>query len=94
MTCEEGSFIGFFSCRCCIQDFIISLRIPHEFTEREGKEPTCTEAGHTAYLECTVCGERSGYEELPATEHRYENGACIYCGLPEPALAAADDRRR
>ena len=94
MTCEEGPFNGFFSCRCCKQDFIISLRIPHEFTEREGKEPTCTEAGHTAYLECTVCGERSGYEELPATEHRYENGACIYCGLPEPALAAADDRRR
>lgn len=63
----------------------------HNFSiQKEAVAPTCAVAGHTAYTEC-ACGEKQGYEVIPATgEHNYTatcvNGhsICEACGTAEP----------
>ena len=61
--------------RCASCDFAESKRldtVDHSwFDYHEGKEPTCTEGGWTAYEICSVCGF-SSKQELPALEHNME----------------------
>ena len=44
---------------------------------------TCTGEG-TRCLYCENCGELLRTEAVSPTGHLYEDGACIYCGEPEP----------
>jgi hypothetical protein len=49
-----------------------------------GKEPDCTNEGHTAYERCQICGEiLEGNEALPALGHSYADGVCKHCGEPD-----------
>lgn len=41
----------------------------HDMQTVEEQPATCTEAGYTAYQECTICGEAAGKEEIPALDH-------------------------
>ena len=51
----------------------------HTMVDVEGKAPTCTEEGHTAYTACE-CGHTEGYEVLPAGHVIGEDGVCTGCG--------------
>ena len=44
----------------------------HVWESRSAKAATCTESGHSAYEECTVCGSRRGYVEEAAKGHKEE----------------------
>ena len=41
----------------------------HEFTFVEAKEPTCTEIGWSEHIECSLCGYKYMYQEIPALGH-------------------------
>ena len=56
----------------------------HAWTNVEALDPTCTEAGHTAYKACE-CGEKEGYEEVAATGHTYVEDVCSACGAAAPS---------
>ena len=51
----------------------------HTLVDVEGKAPTCTEEGYTAYKEC-ACGHIEGKEVLPAAHVAGEDGICTGCG--------------
>ena len=64
------------------------------------QEPTCTEAGHTAWWKCADCGEAlTGAQEIPALKHCYANGICLRCGetdqqqSPDGVLRISGDTR-
>lgn len=46
--------------------------------------PTCTKGGFTTYT-CTLCGDSYTGNEVSATGHAYQNGACISCGATKPS---------
>lgn len=55
----------------------------HSFGEWEEKKPaTCYEAGEKERT--CECGEKEN-EIIPKLEHKYENGACIYCSKKKPS---------
>lgn len=59
----------------------------HAWEDHEALEATCTAAGHTAYQQCSRCGEKHNYSEIPATHHVSGNlctvcGKYGYCGTP------------
>ena len=46
-----------------------------------GKAATCTEAGLTDGVICSVCDHViTEQEEIPATGHNYVDGSCVHCG--------------
>ncbi len=46
---------------------------------------TCTEAGKTAGLKCTVCGKvLAAQEEVKALGHKYVDGVCSVCEAKDP----------
>lgn len=51
-------------------------KVPHDYQEIEAADPTCTAAGHTAGIVCTVCGDipegSSASETLPALGHIWQ----------------------
>lgn len=54
-----------------------------------GKAATCTEAGLTDGVKCSVCGETLvAQEEIPALGHRYKDGKCTVCGEADPDYEA------
>ena len=72
----------------------VDLCAGHILTKTEAKEPTCTEAGNSAYWTCSLCGkyfsDENGTTEIekdswviPATGHDFHDGICIVCGSPE-----------
>ena len=55
-----------------------------------GKAATCTEAGTSDGVKCSVCGEvLSAQQTLPALGHSYQGGACVRCGAADPAVTPA-----
>lgn len=50
------------------------------------RDATCTEAGFTGDMVCSICGYvvAKGVA-TPATGHSYQNGVCTVCGAEEPA---------
>lgn len=51
----------------------------HTPVEVPAKEATCTEAGHAAGKQCSVCGTIiSGMEEIPATGHDWNEPTVVY----------------
>lgn len=67
----------------------------HDWEEVPAKAPTCTEAGHGAYWECTDChmmvdnngNALTAVPVIPATGHSYQNGVCTVCGAREDVPA-------
>ena len=57
------------TCRYC--GHIIESALGHDYKTIEAKEPTCTEYGYYNYLECSRCGDKVGYTEIPALNHSY-----------------------
>lgn len=54
----------------------------HALVHHDAQAPTCTESGWKEYVTCEGCAYTT-FEEIPATGHAYEGGACIYCGERE-----------
>ncbi len=52
----------------------------HTITAYAAKEATCTEAGYSAYEECSACDYKTEREEYEPTGHFYEYTACRFCG--------------
>ena len=52
---------------------VVELDVPcaHNWVEKEGKDATCTEAGYTAYQECSICGEIKGQEVIEELGHKW-----------------------
>lgn len=65
-------------------------KLPHDPKNVVAVPASCTEAGHTAGVKCSVCDEvLEGLEEVPALGHNfYDDGCeklCLGCGLIEGA---------
>ncbi len=45
--------------------------------------PTCQDNGYTTHT-CSVCGDSYEDEETDTVEHNYVDGACEWCGTPDP----------
>ena len=74
-TCtEEG--VKTFTCAICDDTYTESVdALGHEEEEIPAKAPTCTEAGLTAGVKCSVCGETlTAQEEVAAAGHSYDAG--------------------
>ncbi len=75
-----------------VRDGKTVLKCKHVYIESEiyAEIPvTCTESGKTAGYKCSACNAVIGCEEIPATGHAYENGACAYCGEADPTATEA-----
>lgn len=70
----------------------------HAKIEFEAKAPDCLNPGNIRYWACENCGKcfsdescetEISYEStiLPATGHKFENGACTVCGAEDPSYA-------
>ncbi len=70
----------------------------HVKIEFEAKAPDCLNPGNIRYWACENCGKcfsdescetEISYEStiLPATGHKFENGACTACGAEDPSYA-------
>lgn len=70
----------------------------HAKIEFEAKAPDCLNPGNIRYWACENCGKcfsdescetEIPYEStiLPATGHKFENGACTACGAEDPSYA-------
>lgn len=70
----------------------------HAKIEFEAKAPDCLNPGNIRYWACENCGKcfsdeicetEISYEStiLPATGHKFENGACTACGAEDPSYA-------
>ena len=70
----------------------------HVKIEFEAKAPDCLNPGNIRYWACENCGKcfsdescetEIPYEStiLPATGHKFENGACTVCGAEDPSYA-------
>lgn len=75
-------------CKSC-KGIVNTRQIPaleHQWTDHEGKAPTCTEHGWNAFRACLNCGE-SDYRELEAVGHDYFAGVCRICGDSDSDIA-------
>ncbi len=55
-----------------------------------GQAATCTEAGLSDGVKCSVCGAvLSAQQTLPALGHSYQGGVCVRCGAADPAVTPA-----
>ena len=84
-TCQAEGNIEAWHCTVCDKYFedeagtveidasrVFLGKTDHTWAPRPGseaKEPTCTEDGYTAEMECSVCGEPKASEAIPATGH-------------------------
>lgn len=51
---------------------------------------TCQKTGLTEGSHCSVCGAVLVKQQtVPKADHKYENGACIWCGEVDPATVPA-----
>ena len=57
-------------CQDC--EKIVAYAPGHDYTQIPFQGATCTEKGHYAYLKCSRCGDKEGYEEIPALGHSYK----------------------
>ena len=72
-TCTAGGLSAWTDCSRCGKILVPRQELSptgHRYRE-ETVPPTCLEAGYVTRL-CTVCGDRSVIEQIPATGHRYK----------------------
>ena len=55
---------------------------PHENTYTDRQAPSCTAGGYT-FIYCNDCGRLLSEKYLDPYGHRFDNGACKYCGVTE-----------
>ncbi len=75
VNCSTGGTITY---KCSVCNATKEVKIPavdHVLKAVEAKGATCTEIGWKAYTECTKCGFKDGYTEIPATGH---NNSGVY----------------
>ena len=71
----------------------------HDYETKDGKTPTCNEAGWTEYQECALCHNIIGKTELGATnEHSYEvvervEATCVAAGNIKEECSVCHDIR-
>ena len=58
--------------KCTVCDAVLTAALGHSLVDVDGKAATCTEAGYTAYKDCSRCDYIEGKETIPATDHDYE----------------------
>ena len=74
-TCLKGGYT-LYKCSVCGDEYKNDLTplLGHSMVEVGEKPATCTEAGHTAGVQCSRCGAiESGVTEIPALGHSYGN---------------------
>ena len=74
-TCLKGGYT-LHKCSVCGDEYKDNLTalLGHSMVEVGEKPATCTEAGHTAGVQCSRCGTiESGVTEIPALGHSYGN---------------------
>ena len=74
-TCLKGGYT-LYKCSVCGDEYKDDLTalLGHSMVEVGEKPATCTEAGHTAGVQCSRCGAiESGVTEIPALGHSYGN---------------------
>ncbi len=74
-TCLKGGYT-LYKCSVCGDEYKDNLTalLGHSMVEVGEKPATCTEAGHTAGVQCSRCGlVESGVTEIPALGHSYGN---------------------
>ena len=72
-TCNAEGVMTY-TCECGETKTEKVQKLPHTEEIIPGKAPTCTEAGLTEGVKCSVCGESITVQtEIPETEHTYGN---------------------
>lgn len=56
-------------------------KLPHTEVVDPAVEETCETIGKTEGKHCSVCGEVIVKQETISPRHRYDNGACVRCGI-------------
>ncbi len=68
----------------------------HDWKTVAAKAATCTEAGYDEYQECSRCGAKNGYNEIPATGHALGEwkvvnaSTCIVAGTEKRECSKCD----
>ena len=81
-----------YQCTKCFasRDTQIIPALGHTPVTFPGQEATCTEAGLSNGVKCSVCGEvLSAQQTIPALGHSYQNGVCVRCGAKDPSIIPA-----
>ncbi len=96
-TCEEGDprenpGVGhrYLPCKVCgeaVEEETLPRLTEHTPETMPATEPTCTEAGHSAWTCCSVCGKVivDPVDTDPPLGHDYDQGICTRCGKEYPA---------
>ena len=89
-TCEAVGKATY-TCAVCGTTWTEELpKAAHTLVKDEGKAATCTEAGISEGMHCTVCGEVTvAQEEIPALGHHYVEGAAVPATCTEPGKSAS-----
>ena len=91
-TCLKGGYT-LYKCSVCGDEYKDNLTplLGHSMVEVGEKPATCTEAGHTAGVQCSRCGlVESGVTEIPALGHSY--GAWAQTKAPTCTAKGTDSR--
>ena len=68
-------------CKQWTKELVYHYGREHDLTHFDGKAPTCSEWGYTAYDSCSMCDfGKTEYEKLEPTGHFYEYVECRFCG--------------
>ena len=68
-SCTDGGEYVEVCSRCKHINRYLTAPGAHDLTLREGENPTCIEAGHSAYYECKKCAYIEGREEIAPLGH-------------------------
>ena len=79
---EEATCTTAQTCTVCGEELVAALG--HDMVAHTETLPTCTEAGVEAGEECSRCGHKTGFGEIPALGHDYNEGQCTRCGEKDP----------
>ena len=84
-TCENAG-VKTYTCTVCNATKTEAINAPGHTPVEVAEQPaTCTEAGHTAGVKCSVCGATiSGIEVIPATGHKPEIRNAVEATLTTP----------
>ena len=79
-TCTAAGYTTY-TCGACGDTYVADevAELGHDLVDVEGKDATCTEAGYTAYKDCSRCDHIEGKTEIPATGHNHVNNICTVC---------------
>lgn len=56
-------------CQTCGEEDFRETDYVHYYITRSAQDPTCENVGWNEYQECQNCGDKKGYQEIPATGH-------------------------